>query len=258
MKDDAPKARCRPPHPREERVMSTKLIGRTTQQFIRAFQDVHRILLELSMARWDEQFPAVLKQAAKESRVVAAHASELANLHSLRKRTFNVFGTRSAIPSSAALAELERILESLRRATVGRPKSDSPRAQQTAQKEPAKKRISGTAAVVQVLMERDNKEIPVAELTAEAMHAGWSPKGKAPKQTLSSALRNEIRRRGSLARFAQGSQPGIWKLSTAGVYYANEQTCMALIDGEPDTGMRMALLMTAGDYSVTDEDDLEL
>ncbi len=241
--------------------MNAKLIGRATQQFIRAFQEIHRVLLELSKARWDEPFPVVLKQAAKESHVVAAHASDLANLHSLRKRAFNVFGKRSAIPSAAALAELERILESLRRAqrraTAGKPKTDSPRSQRTAQKESASRRISGTTAAVQVLMDRNNKEISIVELTAEAMKAGWSPKGKSPKQTLSNALRNEIRRRGSLARFAEGKRPGRWKLSTAGVYFAYEHTCMALLATEPDSAMRMALLMTADDYSVTDEDDLE-
>ena len=87
-------------------------------------------------------------------------------------------------------------------------------------------------------MNRNNKEIAIAELTAEAMKAGWSPKGKSPKRTLSSVLHNEIRRRGSLARFAKGSRPGMWKLSTAGVHYANEQICMALLATEPDTGMQ--------------------
>lgn len=242
--------------------MNAKLIGRATQQFIRTFQEIHRILLELGKARWYEPFPVVLKQAAKESRVVAALASELANLHSLRQRAFNVWGTRSAIPSPAALATLERIRERLcrarRRTMAGKPKTDDPRSQGRAPKESARRGISGTAAVVQVLANRNNKEISIVELTAEAMQAGWSPKGKSPKQTLNSVLRNEIRRRGSLARFAKGSQPGRWKLSTAGVYYANEQICMTLLQTEPDRGMQMALLMTAGDYSVVDEDDLEL
>ena len=243
-----------------KRQMKPKLIGRATQRFIRAFQDVHRILLELSKVRWDVPFPELLKQAAKESRVVAAHASELASLHSLRKRTFNVFGKRSAIPSAAALAELERILASLRRArrraTAGK-KTDVSLSQGRTPKESARRGISGTAAAVRVLMNRNNKDISIVELTAEAMQAGWSPKGKSPKQTLSGVLRNEIRRRGSLARFAEGKRPGRWKLSTAGVYFAYEHTCMALLATEPDTGMRMALLMTADDYTVTDEDDLE-
>ena len=242
--------------------MNTKLIGRATQQFIRAFQDIHRALLELCEARWDVPFPVLLNQAAKENRVVAAHASELTALHSLRKRTFNVWGTRSAIPSPAALAKLERILESLRRAqrhaTAGKPKTDSPDSQGRAPKESARRGISATAAVVQVLLNRNNEEISIVELAAEAMKAGWSPKGRSPEQTLSRVLRNEIRRRGSLARFAKGNRPGMWKLSTAGVYYANEQVCMALLTTEPDRGMQMALLMSADDYSVADESDLEL
>ena len=114
--------------------MNPKLIGLATQRFIRTFQEVHHILLELCKARWDEPFPVVLKQAAKENGVVAALASELADLHSLRKRTFNVCGTRSAIPNAAALAKLERILESLRRpqrrTAAGKPKADGPHAQQ--------------------------------------------------------------------------------------------------------------------------------
>ena len=100
--------------------MNTKLIGRNTQQFIRAFQEIHRVLLELSKARWDEPFPVVLEQAAKKHRVVAALAPKLADLHSLRQRTLNVWGKRSAIPSSAAVAELEQILESVRRARRAR------------------------------------------------------------------------------------------------------------------------------------------
>ena len=241
--------------------MNTKLIGRTTQRFIRAFQDVHRILLELSKARWDVSFPELLKQAAKENSVVAAHASELANLQSLRKHTFNVWGSRSAVPSPAALAKLQRILESLHRATTrdgGKPTTDGPRAQGSPQKEPATRRISGTAAAVQVLMNRNNKEISIVELTAAAMKEGWSSNGKSPEQTLSSALHNEIRRRGRPRSVRQGQPAWNWKLTTAGIHYANEQICMALLTTEPDTGMRMALLMSAGDYSVVDEDDLEL
>ena len=72
-------------------------------------------------------------------------------------------------------------------------------------------------------MKRNNKEISIVELTAEAIKDGWSPKGKSPKQTLSSVLHDEIRRRGDRARFAKGRRPGTWKLSTAGVNYANEQ-----------------------------------
>ena len=107
-----------------------------------------------------------------------------------------------------------------------------------------------------MLANRNNKQISIVELTAEAIKAGWSPKGKSPKRTLSSVLHSEIRRRGNLARFAKGKRPGMWKLSTAGVYYANEQICMALHDGEVDRGMQMACLATASDYSVVDEDDL--
>ena len=213
--------------------MNAKLIGRDTQQFIRTFQEIHRVLLELSRARWDEPFPVVLEQAAKNSRVVAALASKLADFHAIRQRTLNVWqGERSAIPSSAAVAELERILERLRRvrrpATAGKPKTDGPQAQGRAQIESARRPISGTDAAVQVLATRNNKEISIVELTAEAMKADWSPKGKSPKQTLSSVLHNEIRRRGDRSRFAKGRRPGTWRLSTAGVHYANEQVCMAL------------------------------
>ena len=243
--------------------MSTKLIGSATQQFIRTFQDIHRILVELCKARWDEPFHVVLKQAARKSRVVAALAARLANLHSLRLRTLNIWaGQRSAVPSPAALAELEQILGRLRRtrrrATAGKPKTDGPNAQRETPNQLPKGKVSGTAAAIQVLTNRNNKEIPIVELSADAMKAGWSPKGKSPKQTLSNVLHSEIRRRGSLARFAKGRRPGTWKLSSAGVSYANEQICMALHATEPDTGMQMALLMKAHDYSVADEDSLEV
>jgi hypothetical protein len=235
--------------------MNAKLIGRDTQQFIRTFQEIHRILLELSRARWDEAFPAVLEQAARNSSVVAALASKLADMHSLRRRTLNVWqGEPTAIPSSAAVAELERILESLRRARAGKPKTDGPQAQGTAQKEPARKAAD---AAVQVLASRDNKEITIVELTAEAVKAGWSPKGKSPRRTLSSVLHNEIRRRGDRSRFAKGRRPETWTLSTAGVHYANEQVCMALSSTEPDMHRSMALLMKAHDYSTADEDGVE-
>ena len=88
--------------------MNAKLIGRTTREFIRTFQEIHRILRELCKARWDEPFAIVLKQAAKKSSVVASLASKLVDLHSLRLRTLNVWeGKRSAIPSPAAVAEAE-------------------------------------------------------------------------------------------------------------------------------------------------------
>ena len=238
--------------------MNAKLIGRDTQQFVRAFQEIHRILLELSKARWDEAFPVVLERAAKNSSVVAALASKLSDMHSLRQRTLNVWqGEPSATPSSAAVAELERILESLRPArrlaTAGKPKMDGPHAQrETPNQSP--KAVSGIAAAIHVLATRNNKEITVAQLTAEAMKAGWSPKGKSPKRTLIAALHNEIRRRGDRARFAKGRQPGMWKLSKAGVHYANEQVCMALHATEPDFHKSMTLLMKAHDYSVADED----
>jgi len=124
-----------------------------------------------------------------------------------------------------------------------------------ASKESPKGRMSGTAAAVQVLISRNNKEISIVDLTAEAIDAGWSPRGKSPRQTLSSALHNEIRRRGNRARFAKGRRPGSWKLSAAGVYYANEQVCMALHATEPDFGKSMELLMEAHDYSTADEDE---
>ena len=79
--------------------MNTKLIGRNTQQFIRAFQEIHRVLLELSKAQWDEPFPVVLEQAAKKHRVVAALAPKLADLHSLRQRTLNVWGKHRPFPA---------------------------------------------------------------------------------------------------------------------------------------------------------------
>jgi len=240
--------------------MNAKLIGRDTQQFIRTFQDIHRILLELSRARWDEAFAVVLEQAAKNNSVVAALASKLADMHSLRQRTLNVWqGEPSAIPGSAAVAKLERILERLRRArrctTEGKPKTDGPLAQGRAQKAPAKR---ATDAAVEVLASRNNKEITIAELTAEAMKAGWSPKGRSPRQTLSRVLHNGIKRRGDRARFAKGGRPESWRLSTAGVHYANEQICMALSATEPDSHRSMALLMKAHDFSVADEDGVEL
>jgi hypothetical protein len=207
--------------------MKAKLISRATQQFIRAFQEIERLLRELCRAQWDEPFPVVLEHAAKKSSIVAALAPKLADLHSLRQRTLNVWGERSAIPNSAAVAEIEQILESLRRvrrrATTGKPETDGPHSRGRGPKESAKGGISGAAAAVQVLMNRNNKETSIVELTAEAIDAGWSPKGKSPKQTLSSALHNEIRQRGDYARFAKGRRPGMWKLSTAGVNYANEQ-----------------------------------
>ena len=107
-------------------------------------------------------------------------------------------------------------------------------------------------------MKRNNKEISIVELTAEAIKDGWSPKGKSPKQALSSVLQNEIRRRGDRARFAKGRRPGTWKLSTAGVNYANEQICMALHANEPCFHKSMELLMKAHDYSTADEGDVEL
>ena len=245
--------------------MNTKLIGRDTQQFIRTFQDIHRILLELSKTRWDDPFHVVLKQAAKNNSVVAALAAELAEMHTLRRRTLNVWqGEPSATPGSTAVAELEQILASLRRtrrrATAGKPKTDGPNAQRETPNQLPKGKVSGTAAAVQVLMNRNNKEIPIVELSADAMKAGWSPntKGRSPRQTLSAALRNEIKRRGSLARFAKGRRPGTWRLSTAGIYYANEHVCMALHATEPDTSMQMALLMKASDYSDAYEDCSEL
>ena len=90
------------------------------------------------------------------------------------------------------------------------------------------------------------------------MKAGWSPKGRSPKQTLSSVLHNEIRRRGDRARFAKGKRPGMWKLSEAGVDYANEQICMALHATEPDLCKGMDLFIMAYDCSMATEDRLEL
>ena len=239
--------------------MNKKLIGHATQRFIRTFQEIERILREQCKARWDEPFPVVLEQAAKKSRVVAGLASKLADLHALRQRTLNVWGERSAIPNSAAVAELEQILKNLRRArrraTACKPETDGPHCQGRAPQESAKRGISGTAAAVQVLINRNYKEISIMELTAEAIDAGWSPKGKSRKQTLSSALHSEIRRRGDRARFAKGRRPGTWKLSTAGVYYANEQVCLALHAIELDFGKSMELLMKAHDYSTADEDE---
>ena len=218
--------------------MNTELINRATLRFMRAFQEIHHLLLELCKARWDVSFPVLLTQAAKENGVVAAHASELANLHPLRKHIAIFWGTRSAIPSDAAVARLERIRESLRRtqrrAMAGTPKIESPHSQGSAPEESASGGISGTDAAVQVLMNLNNKEISIVELTAAAMKEGWSSKGKYPKQTLSATLRNEIKRRGSRARFAKGSRPGTWKLSTAGVQYANEQAHLALVYSHPD------------------------
>ena len=104
-------------------------------------------------------------------------------------------------------------------------------------------------------MNRNNKEISIVELIAEAIGAGWSPKGKSPQKTLSSVLHNEIRRRGDRTRFAKGRRPGTWKLSKAGVHYANEQVCMALHATEPDFHKSMALMMKAFDYSTADEDE---
>ena len=235
--------------------MNAKLIGRDTQEFIRTFQDIHRILLELSRARWDEPFSVVLEQAARKHIIVTDLASQLADFSSLRQRTLNVWqGEPSAIPSSAAVAALDQILESLRRArrraTAGKPETDGPQAQGKAHIESAKKAAD---AAVQVLASRDNEEISIEELTAEAMEAGWSPKDKAPRQTLSRVLQNEIRR-GSRSRFAKGRQSESWRLTTAGVLYANEQICLALSATEPDMHRSMALLMKAHDYSVADED----
>jgi hypothetical protein len=157
---------------------------------------------------------------------------------------------------------LEQLLASLRRArrraTRGKPATDGPNAQQETPNQLPKGKVSGTAAAVQVLINRNNKDISTVELTAEAMKAGWSPKGTSPKQTLSAALHSEIRRRGDRARFAKGKRPGMWKLSAAGVEYANEQICMALHATEPDTSMQMALLMKASDCSDAYEDCSEL
>ena len=203
--------------------MNTKLINNATLRFMRAFQKIHHILLELGKTPWHEaSFPVLLKRAAKKNSVVAAHASALAKLHPLRKHIAIFWGMRSVIPGSAAVAEAERILESLRSQGGAPEESDG-------------WEVPGTDAAVEVLLTRNNKEISIVELTAEAMKVGWSPKGKSPKKTLSSVLHNEIRRRGDCARFAKGSRPGKWKLSAAGVQYANEITHMDLVYSSPDT-----------------------
>ena len=96
-----------------------------------------------------------------------------------------------------------------------------------------------------MLLNRNNKEISIVKLTAAAMKEGWSPKGKSHKQTLSRVLHIEIRRGGDRALFAKGSRPGRWKLSAAGVQYANENVHMAIVYSAPDCFvLRPALLET--------------
>jgi hypothetical protein len=77
--------------------------------------------------------------------------------------------------------------------------------------------LRGTDAVFRVLKHRRNDAVSIAELTAAAIAAGWSPRGKNPKHTLGAALLNEIKQRGDCARYAKGSRRGTRKLSAAGL-----------------------------------------